>query len=282
MSQRVLNRHCSQVPPTRAIHGFTLVELLVVIGVIVLLIGLLVPMINKAYKTAVRSRITSDLHVIIQGLEAYKLDQRDYPRLALPDEYPNHQPDATGQLTPIDGAVLLCWALYAPGPDVAATPNIQPDGANGPGFRQRGTTGTVYGPYIAVNALRIGNISDPMLPGNDDRRGVFVDRYDKPIYYCPARPNSSDKIRQGQGCLWPYEGNGLAPMWDYHYFDTITQNPGGVAGVSNATLSTVLHTDPSGAYIGTDPPFIAPFLLWDAGVNQDYNNPKSYVSNIGF
>jgi len=261
-----------------------LVELLVVIGIIVMLVGLLVPMVNKAYKSSVRSRITSDLHVIIQGLEAYKLDQHDYPRLNLPEEYPKQQPDtANGQLAPIDGAVLLCWALYAPGPDVASAPNIQPDGAAGPGFRQRGTKGTTYGPYITIGTLRISNNADPMLPANDDRHAVFVDRYDKPIYYCPARPNSADKIRLPHGCLWPYDGPpDLAPMWDSHYFDIVTPTPGGIAGVSLGTLGKVLETDPTGAFVGTDPPFTSPFILWDAGVDQDYNNPKSYVNNMGF
>src|SRR6266567_9020512 len=109
--------HSRQSSLARSFRGFTMVELLVVIGIIVMLVGLLIPMVNKAYKSSVRSRITSDLHVIMQGLENYKLDQRDYPRMNLPDEYPNKQPDATGVLQPIDGAVLLCWALYAPGPD---------------------------------------------------------------------------------------------------------------------------------------------------------------------
>jgi len=46
----------------------------------VVLASLLVPMIGKAYKTAQRARMQADLQLIANALDAYKLDQRDYPR----------------------------------------------------------------------------------------------------------------------------------------------------------------------------------------------------------
>ncbi len=53
-------------------HAFTLVELLVVIGIIVVLASIGVPMGMKAYKAAERSRIQADLNTITVGLEAFK------------------------------------------------------------------------------------------------------------------------------------------------------------------------------------------------------------------
>src|SRR5437764_1518297 len=61
--------------------GFTLVELLVAISVIVLLVGLLVPMALKARNAAKKARIAADLNAIVVGLDAYKTDFGDYPRL---------------------------------------------------------------------------------------------------------------------------------------------------------------------------------------------------------
>ncbi len=61
--------------------AFTLVEMLVVIGIIVLLIGIAVPMLNRAWKNAVRTRMAADLQAIATGLDAYRQDFKDYPRI---------------------------------------------------------------------------------------------------------------------------------------------------------------------------------------------------------
>src|SRR5438105_494389 len=66
----------------RAAHsrGFTLVELMIVIGVILALLAIGVPMIGRAYRQAVRHRMAGDLQTIATALEAYKQDFGDYPR----------------------------------------------------------------------------------------------------------------------------------------------------------------------------------------------------------
>src|SRR6478609_4060095 len=121
----------------RLARAFTLVEMLVVIGVLVLIMAAIAPMLGKATKSARRARVQSDLQVIGQALESYRTDHRDYPRYV-----------ATDPIAPtISGAELLCWALMAPGPATGDVDDVgAADGKDGLGFRIRGTQGQAYGP----------------------------------------------------------------------------------------------------------------------------------------
>ena len=92
-------------------------------------------------------------------------DFRDYPRI----DYSNTN------LTPDRiGAVTLCWALVAPGPDVGSGS----DGALGPGFRLRGTQGQVYGPYIQPGKFNIS--------GTNNWNSTINDVNGSPYLYFPG------------------------------------------------------------------------------------------------
>lgn len=80
-------------------RAFTLVELLVVIGILVLLAGLLMPMLTRAYRSSTKAKLTADIQTISTGLIAYHQDFGTYPTV----------------VTPNTGFAVLGKALVAPG-----------------------------------------------------------------------------------------------------------------------------------------------------------------------
>ena len=180
-------------------RGFSLVEILVVIGIIVVLAGILLPSLIRAYSQADKTRAKYDLQAIGVAIEAYRSDFGDIPRT-----YGNNK-----------GAHALCRALFGPGPAADVTAGDQQgDGADGLGFRVRAGGGKVWGPYLQSDRL---NVDDDATAGNTIASyanvGIFT-KDNTPILYYPAAVNKPNVTAPGgyvgtssTGCLYNANDN---------------------------------------------------------------------------
>jgi len=62
-------------------EGFTLIELLIVVAIIAILAAIAVPNFLEAQTRAKVSRLKADMRSAATGLEAYAVDNNDYPNL---------------------------------------------------------------------------------------------------------------------------------------------------------------------------------------------------------
>lgn len=69
------------------INAFTLIELLIVVGIIAILASIAIPNFLEAQVRAKVSRVKADFYVIALALEAYKTDTNKYPDTDVPERW---------------------------------------------------------------------------------------------------------------------------------------------------------------------------------------------------
>lgn len=290
----------SRAGRTSARGAFTLVELLVVIGIVVLIAGIALPLVMRANRQARQTRIAADLQALATGLDAFKNDHGAYPEVdaanlgaailgrnligPLGDGY---LPGSTS-VTPDDTAdppAYVATEIYGAGSVVqqsntryvaAVTPTGAPpgdvswiqydganDGADGLGIRMR-SGGKKFGPYLQEGRFPMRGLAILDLNGN-------------PILYFPARP-----VKPDIGGAAGYLPNALSPTYvnnNNSLYDS-SDNWMPFKHVADASDTPALYRihavlgdyNPNGAIdtAAGERSFEQPYLLWSAGADGLY------------
>ncbi len=228
--------------------GFTIIELLIVIGIIVTLASIGVVVGKKAFGFAAKTRLRAQLQTIERALEAYKTDFGSFP---ITDAITVNNVSDEINREGLRGARTLCKALVAPTPgrhrlNLATNPQYpsyeDQDGKVGPGFRIVGRSGMPrykggppeddelqgkeYGPYIAGNAITFSKTNDNGTLDADklyDDTCVLLDANGYVILYYPVL-NSQPAMNQpnayvGPGPFGPAPADARYPLPMYRFTD---------------------------------------------------------------
>ncbi len=254
--------------------GFTLVEMLAVIGILALLAGILLPAVMRAMRTAERTKAAGLLQTISVGLEAYYNDHQQYPPIPAngmgpamlgrallapgpailsatnPPAYVAATPYSYGDVVQDGGAEFVCIsATTVTGVATSTVASWQPfgyaDGADGFGFRTRSTQGKTYA-YLAPDRMKI-------------RGNAILDASDSPILYYTARPGNPN----------PAATNGLEGTAANSLYNSL-QAP--TAFLSTNSMRYLLGDTSVNGQInaGETPATTGPYILWAAGPDGAY------------
>jgi type II secretory pathway pseudopilin PulG len=290
--------------------GFTLVELLVVIGIIILLVSILLPLVLRSRSQAGKIRTQADFQTISVALEAYKNSFDDYPRpdaantgaavlgKALvgrygdgltpantvdtndPVNYDPMRPYKPGDAVRYSNQlyVMIADPVGAPPPSAPNSDTARwvqfgaTDGADGPGFRLRANAGQVHGPYIAQGKLNSqGSYLTDM---NGGAILYFVARPTQPtLTVAPSGSSPGPYVDQSGGSLYNADHNFLAVKQYLPNPDTNEQ-------VLNRIRIMLGDHNASGHIDNGEVPITQPFLLWSPG-NDGIFGPVNYKPLTG-
>jgi prepilin-type N-terminal cleavage/methylation domain-containing protein len=263
---------------TKRRGGFTLVELLTVIGIISLLISILLPSLSRARAQAKKVRVQAQLDAIGKGLEMFRNDFGSYPDSSLRQDPIDWTP-APPAPAPANGAYLsgahwLARALAghdflgvdnkglvlkganlgtpAPGPGLGLTPPLdltELDSSTSPA----GTYSERKGTYLEGEVFFRDTDSrlQDQANGPATERALVRDGYDFPVLY--YRANSRSRVPFGE----IYANGGI-----YNHEDNASITGGEISTPAVATKASwdFAATGAShglGWYAATNPPTLA-------------------------
>jgi type II secretory pathway pseudopilin PulG len=296
-------------PRTRR-PAFTLVEILVTIGIIVILMGLLIPVVNRVRTAARVADVRNQISVLAAAIKMYEMDFRAYPGpfsnqdIQSGVDLPNVGTGASGSTGDVTmsenlvlgllgglinngGAAEFNWERVGSGPASFGSPKkhnayMNSDNLtwNRPGFSPSATSG-----HFADDA---GSAADTVIP-------EFVDRFTDPlpILYLRARAGAfgvmedDDILQYDITQVQPYTDNaspiGIGREYPDHGLKVLGNIDDPIVDGPNDALPYFKHPTlnpvPGNAATGT-PREKDTYILISAGVDRVYGT-KDDICNFG-
>jgi prepilin-type N-terminal cleavage/methylation domain-containing protein/prepilin-type processing-associated H-X9-DG protein len=176
--------------PSRSRRGFTLIELLVVIAIIAILIGLLLPAVQKIREAAARMTCSNNLHQIILAAHNYESTNGAFP-------------------SGYDARFVSAFTYLLPYVEQSAVYN---------NFNL--TTGTYY---FSTGANNVPPATWSLGSTVPTSTGLWGSQADPKVFICPSAPpaKQSKSVAQLRACCTPGtdfpNGAGLANFTSYYY-----------------------------------------------------------------